>query len=340
MEPYLKKIEKLVNVARVKIEETVAENQLPPPKKGGGLYFGAPKDDLQFIPSGCRMLDLALGGGWARRRIANIVGDSSTGKTLLAIEASANFVIVEPKAKIRYREAEEAFDNNYAAALGFPLEKVDFGDPLDTIEDMFEDLQKVIKGAKGPELYVVDSLDALSDRAEMERDIDQGSYGGDKAKKLSQLFRRCVSDLANSDITLMIISQVRDNIGAMPFQKKHVRSGGKALNFYSSQVAWLSQIKKLDRTVSNVKRITGIQVKAVIEKNKIGLPYREAEFPVMFGYGIDDFKSCAEFWKQITGELVSSKTTSLQDLQRMVTDEWWAIENKFLPKESKYNIGV
>lgn len=285
------------------------------------------------------MLDLALGGGWARRRIANIVGDSSTGKTLLAIEASANFVMVEPKAKIRYREAEEAFDNNYAAALGFPLEKVDFGDPIETIEDFFEDLQKVAEAAKGPELYVVDSLDALSDRAEMDRNIDQGSYGSQKAKKLSELFRRSTSLISGKDITLMIISQVRDNIGAMPFQKKHVRSGGKALNFYSSQVAWLTQIKRIDRTVSNVKRITGVQVKAVIEKNKIGLPYREAEFPIMFGYGIDDYKSCAEFWKQITGEIVSPKTTSLEELQRMVTEEWWTIENKFLPKESKYSNG-
>lgn len=319
-------------MARVKIEDEVKA----PAIKSGGLYFGTPKADVDFIPSGCKMLDLALGGGWARRRIANIVGDSSTGKTLLAIEASANFVMVEPKAKIRYREAEEAFDNNYAAALGFPLEKVDFGEPMETIEDVFEDIQKVIEGAKGSELYIIDSLDALSDRGEMARDIDQGSYGAEKAKKLSQLFRRCVSSLASKDITLMIISQVRDNIGAMPFQKKHVRSGGRALNFYSSQVAWLSQIKKLDRTISNIKRITGVQVKAVIEKNKIGLPYREAEFALMFGYGIDDYKACAEFWKQVTGEIVSSKITSLKDLHRMVSDEWWQIENKFLRTDKKY----
>jgi recombination protein RecA len=320
----------------VRIRPVEVETDPSVTKSSGGLYFGTPKTDVSFIPSGCKMLDLALGGGWARRRIANIVGDSSTGKTLLAIEASANFVMVEPKAKIRYREAEEAFDNNYAGALGFPLDKVDFGDPLETIEDMFEDLQKVAEAAKGPELYIVDSLDALSDRGEMARDIDQGSFGAEKAKKLSQLFRRLVSILSSKDITVIIISQVRDNIGAMPFAKKHVRSGGKALNFYSSQVAWLTQLGKLDKTISNVKRITGVRVKAAIEKNKIGLPYRDAEFSIMFGYGIDDYKACAEFWKQITGEIISPKNTSLEELQRMVTDEWWAIENKFLPKESKY----
>jgi recombination protein RecA len=323
-------------MARVKPKKEVVEVKVP--VRSGGLYFSSPKTDIQFVSSGCTTLDLALGGGFARGRIANIVGDSSTGKTLLAIEASANFVLSEPKAIVRYREAESAFDQAYAAALGFPLDKVDFGEPIETIEDMFEDLQKVVEGAKGPELYIVDSLDALSDRAEMERDIDQGNYGAEKAKKLSQLFRRSVRGLAEKDVTVIIISQVRDNITAMPFAKKHTRSGGKALNFYASQVCWLTQIKKLDRTISNVKRIIGVQVKAVIEKNKIALPYREAVFDINFGYGIRDWNACAEFWKQVTGEIIP-KDTPLEDLQKMVTKEWWELENKFLPTdaETKYN---
>src|ERR1700760_3438075 len=98
----------MVNKKVVEIQETEA------PKSTGGLYFGKPRTDMQFISSGSTMLDLALGGGWARRRIANVVGDSSSGKTLLMIEMAANFVMQEPKARIRYREAEEAFDDNYA----------------------------------------------------------------------------------------------------------------------------------------------------------------------------------------------------------------------------------
>jgi protein RecA len=315
-------------MARVKVDEEM------PVKTGGGLYFGTPKTDVSFISSGCTTLNNALGGGWARQRIANIVGDKSTGKTLLAIEAAANFNMVEPKGKIRYREAEKAWDDNYAAALGFPVEKVDFGEPIDTIEDVFEDLEKVLKGNKGPEMYIVDSLDSLSDRAEMERKIDEGSYGMGKAKMLSQLFRRLVRDLSSKDVTVFFISQVRDNIG-VTFGRKTTRSGGRALDFYSSQILYLSQLGKLDRTISNVKRVTGVKIRAQVDKNKVGLPYRECEFSIKFGYGIDDWKACAEYWKQVTGEIVS-KDTPLEQLQKMVTDSWWEIENKFLPQTSKY----
>jgi recombination protein RecA len=300
----------------------------------GGLYFGKPNTSLQFVPSGCKNLDLALGGGWARRRIANIVGNRSSGKTLLAIEASANFAIVEPKGKIRYRESESAFDERYAQALGFPLDRVDFGDPIDTVEDLFEDMEAVIEGAKDPELYIVDSLDALSDRHEMERDIDEGSYGAEKAKKMSQLFRRLTSSLATKDIMVIIVSQVRDNIGGGPFAKKHVRSGGRAMDFYASQVVMLSELKKLKRTVSNIERVVGIEVKAVLEKNKVALPYRDATFPIMFGYGIDDCKACEDWLKQVG--IPFKKEDSVEDLRRMVEEKWWAIEQKFLPTQAKY----
>lgn len=310
---------------RIKVEDD------KPPKKSGGLYFASPKTDLKFIHSGCQTFDLALGGGWARGRIANIVGDKAVGKTLLAIEACANFNMAEPRSKIRYREAESAFDPAYASALGFPTEKVDFGDPIETIEDVFEDLEAVIKGARTPELYIVDSLDALSDRAEMERDINKGSYGAAKAKKLSELFRRQVRGLAEKDITLLVISQIRDNIDAGMFGKKHMRSGGKALDFYASQIAWLTQIEKLKRTVKGITRVTGTKVKAVLEKNKIALPYREAEFQILFGYGIDDYAASSEFLKKAGVEFDKDA-----DLAPLVNSLWYEIEERFLPKEQKY----
>jgi len=87
---------------------------------GGGSYFATPKQDVSFISTGCRVLDLALGGGWAERRIANIVGDKSVGKTLLMIEASANFARKYDDGKIYYRECEAAFQPLYVAELGLP----------------------------------------------------------------------------------------------------------------------------------------------------------------------------------------------------------------------------
>jgi recombination protein RecA len=260
------------------------------------------------------------------------------GKTLVAIEACANFAISEPKGKIRYREAESAFDTSYAEALGFPAERVDFGDPIETIEDLFEDLNKVIKGAKGPEFYIVDSLDALSDRAELDRGIGEGSYGTGKAKQLSQLFRRLVREMGAKDVTLMIISQIRENINAMAFAKKWVRSGGRALDFYASQVCVLAQVGKVKKTVSKIERVTGTSVKAVIEKNKVALPYREAAFEILFGYGINDYKSCRDYLKLVEGEL-PSKDLSMEELHRLVEQSWYRIEESFHPVERKYDHG-
>ena len=319
-------------------KQALEEHESLIPKKSGGLYFGSQKTDVDFIPSGTKILDMALGGGWARRRIANIVGNFSSGKTLIAIEASANFVLTEPKGIVRYREAESAFDPKYAEALGFPIDRVDFGDPIDTIEDLFEDLERVIEGAKGPEIYIIDSLDALSDRGEMVRAMDEGSFGTAKAKMMSQLFRRTTSQLASKDITVFVISQIRDKIG-VTFGKKTTRSGGRALDFYASQALWLNKADKIKLTRGKVERVVGIEVNGVVEKNKVGLPYREAEFPIIFGYGIDDRKACSEYLKAVTGEIVE-KNLPISELHRMVEESWWEVENRFLPTESKYGKGI
>src|SRR6266700_660763 len=135
---------------------------------------------LELFSSGCQILDLALGGVWPLSRISNIVGDKSTGKTLIAIEACANFSRKFPEGKIYYSESESAFDPSYAQALGMPIEKVRFGEDFFTVEDLFEDLEKVLKDLEKtptPALYIIDSLDALSDRDELAREIDKGSYG-------------------------------------------------------------------------------------------------------------------------------------------------------------------
>lgn len=326
---------------------------------GGGNYFAEPKDDIAFISSGCKTLDLALGGGWAENRIANIIGDSSTGKTLLAIEAATNFSIKYPKkGVVRYREAEAAFDKQYAAALGMPMNCVDFGSPLETIEDLFEDLEAVIKKARGPELYVLDSLDSLSDRGEVGRTMDEASYGAEKAKKLSQLFRRLTSQMASANVTLLIVSQVRSKIG-ISFGRKTTRSGGRALNFYSSQIIYLANVGTLSRTINSVKRPTGISVRAKVDKNKIALPFREATFDVTFGYGIDDMLACLNWLKEVkhlddvglgkmsdeelrkhTRELMrganGAYSEELTRIHEAVEKRWWSIEKSFLPAKKKY----
>lgn len=324
--------------------------------KGGGNYFASPKTDLQFIHSGSKLLDLALGGGWAEGRISNIIGDKATGKTLLCIEACANFIRKYKDGRILYRECEAAFDPHYAEALGMPTSRVDFGEKFNTVEDLFEDLSKVCKlGKKAPILYIVDSLDSLSDRGEMDRDIDQGSFGANKAKKLSELFRRLVRDMDRVALTLIIVSQIRDNIG-VTFGRAWTRSGGRALDFYSSQTLVLAQRGQLKKTIKGVERPVGIELRAKLDKNKVGLPFRQVDFSLSFGYGIDDVPSCFEWLnsvkaldeldltkegikkrlKEIEAMDDESYEKAVRKIHRVVERKWYEIENEFMPKRKKY----
>jgi recombination protein RecA len=337
-----------------------------PKQEKAGAYFKAPasSSSLQRFSSGCALLDNVLGGGWVLGRMENIIGDKSTSKTGLAVEAMANFARAYPKGWIKYREAEAAFDVDYAVnKLGLPRARVGFWaddyDPerhFDTIEDMYEDVQKVLDKAKPgqPGLYIVDSLDALTDREEQKRKIDQGSYGGNKAKKLGEFFRRLVRPLEEKQVCLMIISQVRANIGAM-FGEKYTRTGGKAMDFYATHCLWLAHLKTLKKTRNKVDRAVGIHIKAKCKKNKAGRPFREAEFDYMFDYGIDDLGASLAWLHQI-GRLketlgVSTPDELLKqlgdvsddDYRGMVSDVsgavkalWEEIERDFDPQRKKY----
>lgn len=330
--------------------------------EGGGNYFSSPHINQEFISSGCCLLDCVLGGGWPLGRISNVIGNQATGKTLIAIEACANFAIKFPKGEIHYREAEAAFDQQYAQALGMPVERVDFGEAdFFTVEDFFEDLTKTITNLTKrnlPGLYIVDSLDALSDRDELDREIDKGTYGATKAKKMSELFRRLVKKVEASKIHLMIISQVRDSLTTMAFAKKTTRSGGRALDFYASQIVELAHMGALTSQKNNVRRATGVSIKVKCTKNKVGLPLREAEFNIVFGLGIDrlnacidwlkdikrldvlgtDDKECKKYVEQIDSMSDSDYWNTVQDIEGKVSELWLNIELGFLPKRKKYTV--
>lgn len=315
-------------------------------------YFTAPKDHIQFVSTGCTLVDCVLGGGFALGRVANIVGDKSTSKTGLATECLINFCRSYPEGQAAYRDIEAAFDDRYAEAMGLQLDKIDFGEPLATVEAWHRDLEKFVDKqikADQPGIYIVDSLDALSDEAELDRDIGEASYGGSKAKKTSELFRRLTSKVESSEVLLLVVSQVRDNIGAM-FGEKHKRSGGKALDFYASQVLWLSHIETLNKTINKIKRAYGITVKAKCKKNKIAMPFRDCEFQFHFGYGVEDLISNL-IWIDEIGHPGSK--VDLNVIKDMSDDEyrksqseaaalvkklWAESEETFLPTRRKYQV--
>ncbi|MFA5262204.1 MAG: ATPase domain-containing protein [Opitutaceae bacterium] len=311
---------------------------------------------MKLFSSGCALLDCALGGGWPEGRIVNIVGDKSTGKTLLAIEATANFAALYPDGKIFYRETEAAFDEPYARSLGLPLDRVDMMRGLETVEDVFEDMEAAIGRATGPGLYILDSLDAVSDRAEQKRKIDEATFGGTKPKQMGQLFRRLTQRMSKACMTFVIISQTRDNIGVM-FGERHTRTGGRALDFYASQIVWLAHLKQITRTVKKIKRVVGVQIRAKVKKNKIGPPFREADFPILFSYGMDDVQAACD-WLEANGVSASSLVDGcrrwrdidrwmkgLDDrdyrrwrarISKLLRREWDRVEMTFAPKRSKY----
>lgn len=321
-------------------------------------YFTAPKSHHEFVSTGCTTLDCALGGGFALGRVANVVGDKSTSKTGLATECLINFCRTYPDGQAAYRDIEAAFDEPYAQAMGLKLDKIDFGTPFFTVEEFYRDLEKFVdKQIKSgtPGIYVLDSFDALSDEAEMARDIGDATFGGNKAKKSGELFRRLTAKIESSKVLLLIVSQVRDNIGAM-FGEKHKRSGGKALDFYASQIVWLAHIGMLKRTINKIERAYGIEVRAKVKKNKISVPFRECDFEFHFGYGIEDALTSLD-WLEKVGrldvigvekseikeyykELIEMNDVEYQNETAMIADgvrkAWAEVEESFMPKRSKY----
>lgn len=346
-----------------------------------GAYFLRPSSNLTFIPSGCTLLDCALGGGWVVGRMSNIIGDTSTSKTGLAVEAAANFRMLFPKAPIYYRESEGAFDIGYARMMGFPKDAHfwadDYDEPLESVEDVFEDIKKILDNHDGkqPILYVVDSWDGLSDRAELERELGKATYGQDKAKQASRGFRQMIKRVEDSRMCLLIVSQVRDAIG-ITFGETKRRSGGKALDFYASHCLWLARIEIENEKHQGVDRATGIVVRARCKKNKTGMPFRECDFTYRLGYGIDDAATTVNWLadigrldllgikheKQARGKTSEERkeqkgakqravTTFLKSLDKLPEDEyreyvkglsqlgkelWYEIDQDFVPTRRKY----
>jgi recombination protein RecA len=332
-----------------------------PNGKTGGDYF--PSRSLEFIDSGCTLLNCILGGGWILGRPVNIVGDRSVGKTLCAIEACANFSRQYPTGNIEYREAEAAFDIPYAETVGLPAKKVNFGsegiDTLwDTIDQIFDDSQRYVTQAKKsgkPGLYITDSLDALTSKEEKERDRSKGTYGTAKPKALSELFRVLVRDFRQTRTCYMVISQIRDKIGAT-FGAKYTRAGGKALDFYSNQTLYLSHLGTIVKTVGGIKRTTGVRIRAKCTKNKVGPSFGECEFILRYGYGIDDLMANVD-WLEAVGRLNEidvkkdqvakflAKSEKLEDDEYralvkqasvVVTKAWQQVGADFKPRHSKY----
>jgi RecA/RadA recombinase len=249
------------------------------------------KDEIKVISSGSDQLDLALSGGYPVSRIINIVGDSSTGKTLLATEFIAYVKkILKSKLIWFYDDVEERYSFNTMKMYGFKIIKPG-QENSETIEDFEKRFKLKVASLKDNEtlIYVLDSFDMIGSEAEQKRDKkkgEKGTYNLEKQKELGVFFRTRKKDIKNKNIILIIISQVRVNINAT-FGRKYYRTGGKAFDHMASVIMWLAEVEKHKRK----GRTIGVTTKVQVTKVGNDRPFRECFIDILFDYGVDNITS-------------------------------------------------